>query len=119
MTARFKPFDGAVDGVRIRREPGRRDDRELQRALSQYRLLAPGGEELRQQLAARLRRNAAGDTRVVIEARLAGHVDHGPARTRLRVARAEHEPRKPRMEYGADAHRTRLERHVQRTAGSR
>ncbi len=103
----------AIDRRGIGREPGRRNDRESRALRSLRRALPPLGEELRQEAPALVCRNAAGDARVMIEAR-ARRRGRSPSRRRpssdrarrRRAARAAHAGSRRRTSRTVRASRT-------------
>ena len=104
-----QPRDADVAGVRAaeRARAGR-----LERLAA-----APRREELLQQRAALLGQHAARHFDLVIQLRRCGKIEHRAAGARLRIGRAVHDARDARVHQRADAHRARLERHVQHAAG--
>jgi hypothetical protein len=54
--------------------------------------------------------------RAVVQPRLRKEIEHRARRARLRIGRAEHHPRQPRMQHGARTHRAGLERDEQLAA---
>src|SRR5690606_12560335 len=74
------------------------------------------GEEILEKLGRLVREEPRLDDDPVIQPVAPRDIEHGAARARFRVGRRVHEPRDPRMDERARAHRAWLERHVERRA---
>ena len=94
-----------------------RDVRRAQRIVTQGGAVdAAGPEELAQQCPALVGQHAGADLRPVVQARLGKQIEHRSSRAALRVGRAVDDAVQPRVQDGAGAHGTGLQRGDQRAA---